>query len=194
MRMQWKKCSVPERHKKIKLLYFKQNGFQMWFEFCQRNWVVMQISRESITGSRCRKWKTSTTNVHSFTSRNKKLASRGRSEPETSLNCTNRNTMSCKIIWCQSVQALVCHDTQFICYSLWESEPVQLFFHAVRDARMTRKQQDESSCRFQNGLQSSDRLNWRSSKHAVTIIEAAVYHWTHQSVCRIDSQRTSHQL
>ena len=99
----------------------------MWLELSQRNWMVLQISRESIPGSRCRKRKTSTTNVHSFTSRNKKLASRGRSEPETSLNCTNRNAMSCKISWCQSVQALVCHDTQFICYSLWESEPATVF-------------------------------------------------------------------
>ena len=38
----------------------------MWFEFSQWNWMVMQISRESIPGSRCRKWKTSTSNVHSF--------------------------------------------------------------------------------------------------------------------------------
>ena len=162
-----KKVFSPWASSKINLLYFKQKGFQMWFKFSQRNWMVMQISRESIPGSRCRKWKTSTTNVHSFTSRNKKLASRGKSEPETSLNCTNRNAMSCQIIWCQSVQELVCHDTQFICYSLWENEPVQLFFHAVHDTRMTRKQQDESSCRFQNGLQSSDCLNWRSSKYAV---------------------------
>ena len=54
MRMQWKKCSIPERYQKVKLLYFKQNGFQMWFEFSQRNWIVLQISREFIPGSRCR--------------------------------------------------------------------------------------------------------------------------------------------
>ena len=165
----------------------------MWFELIQRNWMVLQISRESIPGSRCRKWKTSATNVHSVTSRNKKLASRGRSEPEKSLNCTNRNAMSCKIIWCQSVQALVCHDTQFICYSLWESEPGQLFFscgpwhsHNQEAARCVKLQISKRTAVVwpsQLKIQQVRRYN----------IEAAVYHWTHQSVCRIDSQRTSHQ-
>ena len=57
-----------------------------------------------------------------FSNRNKKLTSRGRSEPETSLNCTNRHTMYRKIISSgandQSVQAFVSHDTQFICMKI----------------------------------------------------------------------------
>ena len=168
----------------------------MWFEFSQRNWMVLQISRESIPGSRCRKWKTSSTNVHSFTSRNKKLARSWQigagdvpqlHQPERNVLQDNLVPNPCKHLYAMthSLYVIRCGKvSQCNCF----------FMRSVTLAwPLTRKKQDGSSCRFQNGLQSSGRLNWRTSKYAVTIIEAAVYHCTHQSVCRIDSQRTLHQ-